>query len=66
MYLLYSIFVYSLLSQELNYDQSFHLEFRGNVPMKGKPEPMKCWFLSRAVGGSMSVTTPTVEESPLA
>ncbi|XP_055923667.1 guanylate cyclase soluble subunit beta-1 [Eupeodes corollae] len=43
---------YKLLCQEINQDDSFHLEYRGPVVMKGKPTPMKCWFLSRNTNGS--------------
>ncbi|XP_055716152.1 guanylate cyclase soluble subunit beta-1 [Phlebotomus papatasi] len=39
---------YKLLSQGVNYDDSFQLDFRGPVVMKGKPEPMNVWFLTRA------------------
>ncbi|KAH8407078.1 hypothetical protein KR222_005687, partial [Zaprionus bogoriensis] len=39
---------YRLLCQEINQDDSFHLEYRGPVIMKGKPTPMDCWFLTRA------------------
>ncbi|XP_076028259.1 guanylate cyclase soluble subunit beta-1-like [Oratosquilla oratoria] len=38
---------YGHLQREENYDPGFHFEFRGPVPMKGKKEPMKVWFLSR-------------------
>ncbi|TDG52318.1 hypothetical protein AWZ03_001148 [Drosophila navojoa] len=38
----------SLLCQEINQDDSFNLEYRGPVIMKGKPTPMDCWFLTRA------------------
>ena len=38
---------FNLLQQPENYDESFHFEYRGEVAMKGKPEPMKVWFLSR-------------------
>ncbi|XP_055851944.1 guanylate cyclase soluble subunit beta-1 isoform X1 [Episyrphus balteatus] len=43
---------YKLLCQEINQDDSFHLEYRGPVVMKGKPTPMKCWFLSRNTNGN--------------
>ncbi|EDW59032.2 guanylate cyclase soluble subunit beta-1 [Drosophila virilis] len=39
---------YRLLCQEINEDDSFNLEYRGPVIMKGKPTPMDCWFLTRA------------------
>lgn len=38
---------YHLLQQEENFDESFGLTFRGEVQMKGKPEPMNVWFLTR-------------------
>ncbi|XP_058443051.1 guanylate cyclase soluble subunit beta-1 isoform X2 [Malaya genurostris] len=38
---------YKLLCEPVNQDPSFHLEYRGPVVMKGKPEPMDCWFLNR-------------------
>ena len=38
---------YQLLQQKNNQDEAFDLTFRGEVAMKGKPEPMKVWFLSR-------------------
>ena len=31
----------------MNHDASMNLEYRGPVTMKGKPEPMECWILSR-------------------
>jgi len=31
----------------VNHDASMNLEYRGPVTMKGKPEPMECWILSR-------------------
>ncbi|XP_072040201.1 guanylate cyclase soluble subunit beta-1-like [Amphiura filiformis] len=34
------------LMQAENEDESFHFEHRGPVTMKGKKEPMQCWFLS--------------------
>ncbi|XP_055681218.1 guanylate cyclase soluble subunit beta-1 [Lutzomyia longipalpis] len=39
---------YKLLNEGVNYDDSFQLDFRGAVVMKGKPEPMNVWFLTRA------------------
>lgn len=53
-----------LLASDMNYDQSFELEYRGPVAMKGKPEPMQCWFLTRGQGGALVPTTPTVEDVP--
>lgn len=38
---------YELLQKEPNYDATLQLTFRGEIPMKGKPEPMKVWFLNR-------------------
>ena len=38
---------YQLLQQEANRDPDFLLTYRGEVVMKGKPEPMKVWFLDR-------------------
>ncbi|XP_058127008.1 guanylate cyclase soluble subunit beta-1 [Anopheles ziemanni] len=38
---------YKLLCDPVNHDPSFNLEYRGPVVMKGKPEPMECWFLTR-------------------
>ncbi|XP_050081235.1 guanylate cyclase soluble subunit beta-1 [Anopheles maculipalpis] len=38
---------YKLLCEPVNHDPSFNLEYRGPVVMKGKPEPMDCWFLTR-------------------
>ncbi|KAK7475318.1 hypothetical protein BaRGS_00033465 [Batillaria attramentaria] len=35
------------LHEPLNRDETFHFEYRGEVVMKGKKDPMKCWFLSR-------------------
>ncbi|XP_028901755.2 guanylate cyclase soluble subunit beta-1 isoform X2 [Zeugodacus cucurbitae] len=50
---------YRLLCQEINHDDSFNLEYRGPVVMKGKPTPMDCWFLTRntlATATRVSVT----------
>ena len=30
-----------------NSDPTFHFDFRGEVPMKGKPRPIQMWLLSR-------------------
>lgn len=35
------------LQEPLNCDDSFEFEYRGEVVMKGKKDPMQCWFLSR-------------------
>lgn len=40
---------FRLLTNEVNYDPSFKLDFRGAVTMKGKSEPMNCWFLTRSM-----------------
>lgn len=37
-----------LLCNEVNADDAFEFEYRGPVMMKGKAEPMNCWFLNRA------------------
>uniref|UniRef100_A0A6P4E751 Guanylate cyclase soluble subunit beta-1 n=1 Tax=Drosophila rhopaloa TaxID=1041015 RepID=A0A6P4E751_DRORH len=51
---------YRLLCLAINQDDSFHLEYRGPVIMKGKPTPMDCWFLTRAttsiLGGASSTS----------
>uniref|UniRef100_A0A182TE57 Guanylate cyclase domain-containing protein n=1 Tax=Anopheles melas TaxID=34690 RepID=A0A182TE57_9DIPT len=39
--------LWMLLCDPVNHDPSFNLEYRGPVVMKGKPEPMDCWFLTR-------------------
>lgn len=36
-----------LLCDEVNFDPSLNLEYRGPIMMKGKPEPMNCWLLTR-------------------
>ncbi|RWS05575.1 guanylate cyclase soluble subunit beta-1-like protein, partial [Dinothrombium tinctorium] len=38
---------YKLLQESKNFDPTFKFEYRGPVAMKGRPEPMKVWFLSR-------------------
>ncbi|EDV90812.1 guanylate cyclase soluble subunit beta-1 [Drosophila grimshawi] len=68
---------YRLLCQEINQDESFQLEYRGPVIMKGKPTPMDCWFLTRATSNTTSgngsldspllqPTTPTATTQRLA
>ncbi|KAL5239655.1 hypothetical protein ACI65C_007065 [Semiaphis heraclei] len=37
----------SVLNQSNNWDPQFEFTYRGLVPMKGKPEPMKVWILTR-------------------
>ncbi|XP_070072701.1 guanylate cyclase soluble subunit beta-1 [Drosophila takahashii] len=48
---------YRLLCLAINQDDSFHLEYRGPVIMKGKPEPMDCWFLTRATSSILGATS---------
>jgi len=31
------------------YDPQFHFTYRGAVKMKGKKDPMECWFLTRKI-----------------
>ncbi|CAG2119460.1 unnamed protein product, partial [Medioppia subpectinata] len=38
---------YSCLMEKHNYDPEFHFEYRGPVQMKGRPQPMEVYFLSR-------------------
>ncbi|KAK6172882.1 hypothetical protein SNE40_016453 [Patella caerulea] len=38
---------YEFLKKEVCYDPSFKFDYRGEVPMKGRPKPMRCWNLSR-------------------
>nr|XP_017034153.1 guanylate cyclase soluble subunit beta-1 [Drosophila kikkawai] len=46
---------YRLLCLAINQDDSFNLEYRGPVIMKGKPTPMDCWFLTRATSSAAAV-----------
>ena len=46
--------IFRLLQDDTNYDQQFGFEYRGPVVMKGKPEPMKVYYLNRA----NSISTP--------
>ena len=39
---------YSCLMEKQNFDPEFKFECRGLVQMKGRPEPMKVFFLNRA------------------
>ncbi len=42
--------------QPENQDDSFNFEHRGPVTMKGKKEPMQCWFLSdKGVQGATAI-----------
>ncbi|XP_036213334.2 guanylate cyclase soluble subunit beta-1 isoform X2 [Bactrocera oleae] len=54
---------YRLLCHEINHDDSFNLEYRGPVVMKGKPTPMDCWFLTRNT--SATATSDSVTDSSL-
>ncbi|KAL7729302.1 hypothetical protein ACLKA6_008881 [Drosophila palustris] len=54
-----------LLCQEINQDDSFHLEYRGPVIMKGKPTPMDCWFLTRATSVASCTSGNGSLDSPL-
>lgn len=47
-----------LLCEKVNHDGSFHLVERGPVQMKGRAEPMQCWFLSRATKATTNPTSP--------
>ncbi|XP_038056195.1 guanylate cyclase soluble subunit beta-1-like [Patiria miniata] len=49
-----SEYAYRCLMEPQNHDPTFHFEFRGPVVMKGKKEPMQCWFLTRKVGEEQS------------
>ncbi|XP_058821887.1 guanylate cyclase soluble subunit beta-1 isoform X2 [Topomyia yanbarensis] len=51
---------YKLLCEPVNQDPSFQLEYRGPVVMKGKPEPMDCWFLNRKKSDSSGGQPPPV------
>ncbi|XP_012946641.1 guanylate cyclase soluble subunit beta-1 [Aplysia californica] len=44
-----SEYAYRFLQQPLNSDKSFKFQYRGEVVMKGKATPMKCYFLTRKV-----------------
>ncbi|XP_049530107.1 guanylate cyclase soluble subunit beta-1 isoform X2 [Anopheles darlingi] len=50
---------YRLLCDPVNHDPSFNLEYRGPVVMKGKPEPMDCWFLTRKPTTATTTTATT-------
>uniref|UniRef100_A0A1I8M4H5 Guanylate cyclase soluble subunit beta-1 n=2 Tax=Musca domestica TaxID=7370 RepID=A0A1I8M4H5_MUSDO len=64
-----SEYTYRLLCEEINQDESFNLEYRGPVVMKGKPTPMNCWFLTRntttAGGSTGGGSTSGAADSPL-
>lgn len=42
-----SEYAYRCFQDPLNRDDSFQFEYRGEVVMKGKKDPMKCYFMSR-------------------
>lgn len=42
-----SEYAYRFLNSPENFDPEFHFEHRGHVKMKGKPEPMECYFMTR-------------------
>ncbi|CAG5125456.1 unnamed protein product, partial [Candidula unifasciata] len=42
-----SEYAYRFLQDSVNSDKSFQLTYRGEVTMKGKATPMKCYFLTR-------------------
>lgn len=52
-----------LLCKEVNHDNSFNLEERGPVEMKGRTEPMRCWFLSRATDKTFNSRSPHTNPS---
>lgn len=47
-----------LLCNGDNFDEAFDLEYRGLVTMKGKAEPMKCWFLNRSKSDYANIPHP--------
>ncbi|XP_059146235.1 LOW QUALITY PROTEIN: guanylate cyclase soluble subunit beta-1-like [Physella acuta] len=42
-----SEYAYRFLQEPMNFDPGFQFDYRGEVVMKGKATPMKCYFLSR-------------------
>lgn len=52
-----------LLCNEVDRDPSMNLEYRGPVTMKGKPEPMDCWLLSRKPMSKAKTQVSTVKET---
>ncbi|KAG5681351.1 hypothetical protein PVAND_010795 [Polypedilum vanderplanki] len=57
---------YNLLCDKVNYDPTMHLEYRGPVTMKGKPEPMKCWLLSRkSIDSTQEQIKPQQQVTPV-
>lgn len=51
---------YRYLCREDNQDDQFNLQYRGPVIMKGKSEPMKVWFLTRANNSVLNQTVLSV------
>nr|XP_029707897.1 guanylate cyclase soluble subunit beta-1-like isoform X2 [Aedes albopictus] len=56
---------YKLLCEPVNQDPCFNLEYRGPVVMKGKPEPMECWFLTRKTPNSSNGQPPPGNHTPI-
>lgn len=57
--------IYRQLTEEVNFDPAIHLEFRGAVTMKGRPEPMNCWILTRNTSSTLATPcTPTLPNKP--
>jgi guanylate cyclase soluble subunit beta len=52
----------NVMRPEMN-DESFQFEFRGEVPMKGKPRPIKMWLLSRKKKDDVILLKNNVEVS---
>ncbi|XP_033632257.1 guanylate cyclase soluble subunit beta-1-like [Asterias rubens] len=48
-----SEFAYRCLMEPQNHDPTFHFEYRGPIVMKGKKEPMQCWYLTEATDGEI-------------
>ncbi|XP_031631652.1 guanylate cyclase soluble subunit beta-1 isoform X2 [Contarinia nasturtii] len=49
---------YKLLCNSDKFDEPFDFEYRGLVTMKGKAEPMKCWFLNRSKSDYANIPHP--------
>lgn len=49
-------FFQSHLLKPENSDPSFNFDFRGEIPMKGKPRPIQMWILSRKTIGENDST----------
>lgn len=50
--------IFRLLCNSDNFDESFEFESRGLVTMKGKAEPMNCWFLNRSKSDYVNIPHP--------